>query len=82
MIDKQKYIENSSYRVKVLKTIGEDIKIPTEIASDSGILRSHISNVLRQLKDENLVECLNPDARKGRLYRLTDEGSEILEEIK
>ncbi|MBE6496611.1 MAG: Rrf2 family transcriptional regulator [Methanobrevibacter thaueri] len=82
MSDKSEYVKKSSYRVKVLKSIGDDVKIPTEIAKDSGILKNHISNVLRDLKEQELVECLNPKSRKGRLYRLTEEGSDILDEIK
>lgn len=77
-----RYINKSSYRSRTLKAIGEDVKIPKEIARDSGILQSHISNVLRDLKENNLVECLNPKMRKGRLYRLSDEGLEILDKIK
>ena len=48
--DVLRYVNKSSYRVKVLKSLGEDVKMPKEIASDSGILPNHISNVLRQLK--------------------------------
>lgn len=81
MDDKKKYVQNSSYRIKVLKAIGPGFKIPTEIANDSGVLRNHVSNVLRELKEQDLVECLNPRLRKGRLYRLTEEGSKILEEL-
>lgn len=77
-----KYVNNSSYRVKVLKALGEDAKIPTEIASDSGILPNHISNVLRQLKEKEIVECINPEFRKGRLYRLSDNGLDVLKELK
>ena len=77
-----KYVNRSKYRSRTLKAIGEGIKMPKEIANDSGILQNHISNVLRQLKDKNLVECLNPNVRKGRLYRLSDEGLDILDKIK
>ena len=55
--------------------------MPKEIAHDSGILQNHISTVLRQLKDKDLVECLNPKLRKGRLYRLTEDGLEYLDKI-
>lgn len=82
MVDKQRYVEKSSYRVNVLKAIGGDVKIPTEIAEDSGVLRNHLSNVLRELREKDLVECVNPEVRKGRLYRLTEEGLDILDEIK
>ncbi|WP_297826270.1 transcriptional regulator [uncultured Methanobrevibacter sp.] len=76
-----KYVKKSSYRSKVLKTLGNDAKMPKEIANDSGILPNHISNVLRQLKDKEIVECINPEVRKGRLYRLSDNGLDVLEEL-
>ena len=81
MEDKVKYVGNSSYRVKVLKAIGEDAKMPKEIAKDSGILQNHISNVLRQLKENDIVQCINPEVRKGRLYRLSDEGLDVLKNL-
>lgn len=77
-----KYVNRSKYRARTLKAIGDDVKMPKEIAEDSGILQNHISNVLRQLKDKDLVECLNPNARKGRLYRLSDDGLDVLDKIK
>lgn len=77
-----KYVNRSKYRIRALRAIGEDVKMPKEIARDSGILQNHISNVLRELKDKDLVECLNPKARKGRLYRLSDDGLDILDKLK
>lgn len=77
-----KYVNRSRYRVHTLKAIGDGVKMPKEIAEDSGILQNHISNVLRELKDKGLVECLNPNVRKGRLYRLSDDGLEIMDKIK
>lgn len=76
-----RYVNRSSYRVKVLKAIGESVKIPREISKDSGILANHISNVLRQLRENDLVECINPEAKKGRLYRLSDTGLEIYKKL-
>ena len=76
------YIEKSKYRSKVLKTLANDAKMPSEISKDTGIVQNHISNTLRQLKDHDLVECINPEVRKGRLYRLTDDGEELVGKIK
>lgn len=76
-----KYINRSKYRVRTLKAIGEDVKMPKEIAEDSGILQNHISNVLRELKEKDVVECINPNVRKGRLYRLSEDGLDILDKI-
>ena len=81
MDDKFKYVNKSSYRVRVLKSIGEDVKMPRDIASESGILPNHISNVLKQLRDNDIVECINPEVRKGRLYRLSDDGLNVLNKL-
>lgn len=75
------YVEISKYREKTLKSIGNNVKIPTNIAKDSNIRTNHISKVLSELKSKEIVECINEEARKGRLYRLTDTGKEILESI-
>lgn len=75
------YVEKSQYRSKVLKTLANNAKMPSQIAKDTGIVQNHISNTLRQLKDHDLVECINPEVRKGRLYRLTDNGEEIVDKI-
>ena len=58
-----------------------NVKIPSAIARDSGIRTNHISKVLSELKAHELVECINPEVRKGRLYRLTDKGEEVVENI-
>ena len=70
------YIGISKYRLNVVNAFDEDmgVKIPTQIAKDSKIRPNHISKVLRELKDKGIVICLNEDARKGRLYRLTPLG--------
>ena len=72
------YVKRSQYRSKILKSLVDDVKMPSQIARDTGIVQNHISNSLRQLKEHELVECINPEVRKGRLYRLTDEGEEII----
>lgn len=76
------YVTISKYREKTLKSIGDEVKIPTVIAKDSGIRTNHISKVLSELKSKEIVECINEEARKGRLYRLTDTGRDILDNIK
>lgn len=77
MLKKISYVNISSYRAKTVKSLHGDVKIPTKIAEDTGILPNHISKVLKELKDAEIVECINPEVRKGRLYRLTSVGDEI-----
>ena len=73
------YVIASQYRVNIMKNIGEGIKIPSAIAEDIGLRTNHVSNVLKDLKQNDLVVCLNDNARKGRLYKNTDLGLKILE---
>lgn len=75
---KSSYVQISSYRLKVIERLSPgEVKMPKQIAEDTGILHNHISKILRDLKDNNLVECINEEARKGRLYRLTPVGEEV-----
>ena len=82
MLTEISYVTISSYRKRVMKSLDDgDVKIPTEIAKDSDIRTNHISKVLSELKARDMVECINPEARKGRLYRLTDHGKDIVKNM-
>ena len=61
-----------------MKALDGNVKIPSAIARDSGIRTNHISKVLSELKAHELVECINPEVRKGRLYRLIDTGEDVV----
>ena len=76
------YVQISSYRTKVMKTLEDKVKMPSQIAKDSEIRQNHISKVLAELKARELVECINPEVRKGRLYRHTDKGEEVVKNLK
>lgn len=77
MLKKIAYVNISSYRNRTVKALKDEIRTPTEIARNTGINRSHMSNVLRELKNCEIVECVNEEVRKGRIYRLTSTGEEI-----
>jgi len=75
------YVNISTYRVKTVKALKNDVKTPTQIAKDAGIRTNHISKVLKELKETGVAECINPEMRKGRIYRLTSLGEEIAKQI-
>ena len=82
MLKEISYIKISKYRTKVMKSLDEgEVLIPTQIAKNSDIRPNHISKVLAELKAHELVECINPEVRKGRLYRLTPKGDELVKNI-
>ena len=55
--------------------------LPKDIAADCGILQNHISNVLTELSNLGLIVCINPEVKKGRVYRLTEDGEEMLSKL-
>ena len=63
---KLSYVNIISYRAKTVKSLRGEVKIPTKIAKDTGILPNHISKVLKELKDAGIAECINEEAKKGR----------------
>ena len=75
------YVNISSYRAKAVKALQEGEKTPSVIARDAGIKINHISNVLRQLKDCEVAVCINEDAHKNRIYRLTEVGEEVAKHV-
>ena len=81
MLTEISYVNISKYRTKVMKSLDGEVLIPTQIAENSGIRTNHISKVLSELKAHELVECINPEVRKGRLYRHTDKGEIVSKNI-
>mgnify|MGYP000286661018 CR=1 FL=1 len=64
-----------------MKSLDGEVLIPSQIAKNSGIRTNHISKVLSELKSHELVECINLEVRKGRLYRLTETGEEVVRNL-
>ena len=78
MIQAISLIKSSEYRHKVLKAIGNEVVNPTEIAKKVSFRLNHVSMVLTELKENNLVKCLNEETKKGRLYQLTELGKNAI----
>lgn len=72
------FLKISEIRQKILKCIGEDYMMPSEIADKTGIGTTQVSNSLTDLKKKGLVKCINEEDKKGRLYELTPNGKEVL----
>jgi predicted transcriptional regulator len=74
-------IKNSSYRKKILLSL-ENINYltPSEIAKKTGLRLNHVSNFLKDLKENKLVVCLNDYEKRGRLYQITNIGKQVAKE--
>lgn len=75
------FLKISETRQKILNCIGDDFMMPSEIASKTGLGTTQVSNSLADLKSRQLVECINNDDKKGRLYEITSTGKEVLSYI-
>lgn len=72
-------IKSSHYRESVLRVLVRGIRTPAEICGETGIRMNHISSVLRVLMENGLAVCLNPQAKRGRLYRTTELGEDVFQ---
>lgn len=77
------YVISSEYRTAVLERLAESPSTPSQIASDHGVAVTHVSRALNQLRERSLVVLLVPeDRKKGRVYTLSDRGSEVWQQTK
>lgn len=62
-------------------SLGDDLKFPSTIARETNIPQNQVSAVLRGFVDKGIAEVINLEVRKGRYYRLTEYGLNILDEL-
>ncbi len=79
--EKYGYVLASKYRIIVSILLLESPKTPTQIQKKTKVAISHISRALNELLAKEIVKCLNPNAIKGRIYNLSEEGREIVKEV-
>lgn len=73
------YVLSSKHRPNVMKSLNERMKIPSQLCQEFDMSPNYISMILAELKDHDLVKCVNPNAAKGRLYVLTEKGKTVVE---
>ena len=78
MNEEIEYVKKSQYRLRVFKCLEGEVKMPSVIARETNIVQNHMSKVLNQLMEHDLIQCINPEAKKGRIYRMTEKGEELV----
>lgn len=81
-IDDYSWALRGKQRQKVLIAMGDEPKIPTQIKTDSQLSLNNVSDILRMMDKMKLAKCLNPEAKTGRLYQLTERGKTVRDKIK
>jgi DNA-binding transcriptional ArsR family regulator len=80
------FIKRGKNRKEVFLNLDEPM-MPSELVmkiykSNSNTYFNLVSRALAELKNNKLVEVVNPEDRTGRIYRRTKEGERVSKEIK
>jgi ArsR family transcriptional regulator, cadmium/lead-responsive transcriptional repressor len=75
------FVLRSKRRLALLLALRSELT-PTQLAEKESISIKNISKLLGELKEQGLVMCLTPNARKGRVYSITSNGEDIIKKIK
>jgi DNA-binding MarR family transcriptional regulator len=79
--DSVSFVMSGKLRFRVLVELKDSQKTPSDLKENIGSPISHISKTLKELESEGLAECLTPERRKMKFFRITNKGIEILDEI-
>ena len=74
------FVTRGSVRRKVLKGLLKP-NTPTELAKNLGVARAAVSRTIQAMEKVGLVECLTPDEKRDRYYRVTETGKKVAEII-
>lgn len=77
------WLKRGSRRKAVLTLFHESEKALTanDVKNKAKISLSQASFTLSELRDKNLIVCLNPSDKIGKLYKISDLGEELISEI-
>jgi len=71
-------------RGKIRKTVFLALyrpKTPSEISREIKVSTTHVSRSIKELEELNLVNCMTPKLKLGRVYKLTKKGEVILKKM-
>lgn len=74
------YIIRSPLSRRIAEVLEKDVLTPFQISKKTKMARSNVSTKLVELRKRNLVVCLNPEDKVGRLYKVTKYGQLVLKE--
>lgn len=74
------YVIGSKTRKAILLKL-ETPRTPTFLAKDLDVNLANISRALSELEDKDIIVCLTPKQKVGKIYALTKKGKTLLEKI-
>ena len=74
------FIVRSKHRKRVFEAL-DNPKTPTQLAKELSIDLGFISNIIISLLDRKLIDCLNPEEKRHRLYVRSKKGNDLFNSI-
>ena len=78
--EKLSFVLAGELRKQIIKEL-ETPKSPLQLTKSLKRSDSSISRTLRELEENEIIQNMFPEKKKGRLYQLTKHGKEILRNI-
>lgn len=76
------FVTGNKIRFRVLISLKRDKKTPSGLSKELSFPITHISTTLKKLEEKELVQCLDPLARKNKYFQITKDGKKLLSEIR
>jgi len=75
------FVTASKSRSRILKELDNKIRTPTQLSRELKMPLSTVSLSLKQLLEDDLINCLTPTRRKAKLYKISEIGKKVLSEV-
>ena len=72
----------SKYKTKILLTVYENPNTTSNISKITKLHNSHTSKTIQELISLGLITTKTPRIKKGKIYRITPVGIEVMRQIK
>jgi len=76
------FVARSPNRRKVLQELSKSPQIPSDLSKKLNLNINHVSRALAELRRNDLVRCVNPEDKKGRVYELSEKGKEVCQRFR
>lgn len=73
---KYSFVVRAKNRKSILLHLS-DPKTPSQLSEELKLSLSHVSRAVKELEEKELIECLTPNEKVGRVYRRTPDGEKI-----
>lgn len=76
------FVLRGSNRAIILNCLVSGELTPSQIKKKTNLYLSHISRVIQELQEKELINCINPSSPTVRFYEITKKGKQVNELVK